>query len=565
MGRWGASVVAFLTIVTFLPALQNGFAGNFDDAKNFLANPHYRGLGLTQIEWMFTTTHMGQYVPLTWITLGLDYLLWGMNAAGYHLTSLLLHAVTAVLFYLVSLRLIGLAIRRPEEAWVTAAGATVAALLFAVHPLRVESVAWVTERRDVVSGVFSMLTLLAWLRAVEREPRARRWYWVSVALFACALLSKALIVPLPVVLLVLDVYPLRRLGGAQGWWSPGARRVYAEKAPFAVLAAVAAVIAFVAIVRLGNMSPLERLGLPERLAVSVFGLAFYLWKTLLPVGLSPLYGFPARVDLAAPRYLLSFAVVGLVSLLAVVARHRAPWLAAAWIVYVVTLLPVVGILQNGPQIAADRYTYLACLPWALLIGGAVAVALRRAARKGREAALALAVATVLLVVGLEGLTVNQIAAWRDSLTLWRHAVRVDPSNALAHNNLGAALLEAGRPDEAIDAFKNAVDWLPLSLRESRANVFFKLGTLLQQQGDLDGAELRYRETLALDPNHALAWNNLGVVLALRGKFDEALQAFRNSLAAIPDYAEACDNARRAAKILGRGLQELDRCGAKPGT
>ena len=447
----------------------------------------------------------------------------------------------------------------------TAAGATVAALLFAVHPLRVESVAWVTERRDVVSGVFSMLTLLAWLRAVEREPRARRWYWVSVALFACALLSKALIVPLPVVLLVLDVYPLRRLGGAQGWWSPGARRVYAEKAPFAVLAAVAAVIAFVAIVRLGNMAPLERLGLPERLAVSVFGLAFYLWKTLLPVGLSPLYGFPARVDLAAPRYLLSFAVVGLVSLLAVVARHRAPWLAAAWIVYVVTLLPVVGILQNGPQIAADRYTYLACLPWALLIGGAVAVALRRAARKGREAALALAVATVLLVVGLEGLTVNQIAAWRDSLTLWRHAVRVDPSNALAHNNLGAALLEAGRPDEAIDAFKNAVDWLPLSLRESRANVFFKLGTLLQQQGDLDGAELRYRETLALDPNHALAWNNLGVVLALRGKFDEALQAFRNSLAAIPDYAEACDNARRAAKILGRGLQELDRCGAKPGT
>src|SRR2546426_1747050 len=189
------------------------------------------------------------------ITLGLDYLLWAMNAAGYHLTSLLLHAVTAVLFYLVSLRLIGLAIRRPEEAWVTAAGATVAALLFAVHPLRVESVAWVTERRDVVSGVFSMLTLLAWLRAVEREPRARRWYWVSVALFACALLSKALIVPLPVVLLVLDVYPLRRLGGAQGWWSPGARRVYAEKAPFAGLAAGGGAVPLRRNVRVGNMSP----------------------------------------------------------------------------------------------------------------------------------------------------------------------------------------------------------------------------------------------------------------------------------------------------------------------
>ena len=560
MGRWGAAVVALLTIVTFLPALRNDFVGNFDDAKNFLTNPHYRGLGWTQIEWMFTTMHMGQYVPLTWITLGLDYLLWGMNAAGYHLTSLLLHAVTAVLFYFVSRHLIGLATGRPD-AWATAAGAAVAALLFAVHPLRVESVVWVTERRDVVSGVFYMLALLAWFRAVEREPRSRPWYWASVALFAGALLSKALTVALPVVLLVLDVYPLRRLGGAQGWWTPGARRVYAEKAPFVALAAVAAVIALVAIVRLGNMAPLDRLSLSERVGVSAFSLTFYLWKTLLPVGLSPLYELPARVDLSAPRSLQSFAVIGLTSALGVVLRHRAPWLAGAWIVYVVTLLPVVGILQNGPQIAADRYTYLACLPWALLIGGAVAVALRRAARKGREAALALAVATVLLVVGLEGLTVNQIAAWRDSLTLWRHAVRVDPSNALAHNNLGAALLEAGRPDEAIDAFKNAVDWLPLSLRESRANVFFKLGTLLQQQGDLSGAETRYRETLAMDRFHALAWNNLGTVLAIRGEFEEALQAFRNSLA-ITHNPEACDNGRRAAKILGRALGEWEQCKAK---
>src|SRR5436309_13698099 len=300
MGRWGASVVAFLTIVTFLPALQNGFAGNFDDAKNFLTNPHYRGLGLTQIEWMFTTTHMGQYVPLTWITLGLDYLLWGMSAAAYHLTSLLLHAVTAVLFYFVSRHLIGLATGRPDAS-ATAAGAAVAALLFAVHPLRVESVVWVTERRDVVSGVFYMLTLLAWFRAVEREPRSRRWYWASVALFACALLSKALTVALPIVLLVLDVYPLRRLGGAQGWWTPSARRVYAEKAPFVALAAVAAVIALVAIVRLGNMAALERLSLSERVGVSAFSLTFYLWKTLVPVGLSPLYELPARLDRKSTR------------------------------------------------------------------------------------------------------------------------------------------------------------------------------------------------------------------------------------------------------------------------
>jgi len=560
MGRWGAAVVALLTTVTFLPALRNEFVGGFDDAKNFLTNPHYRGLGWTQIEWMFTTMHMGQYVPLTWITLGLDYLLWGMNAAGYHLTSLLLHVVTAVLFYSVSRHLIGLATGRPE-AWATAAGAAVAALLFAVHPLRVESVVWVTERRDVVSGVFYMLALLAWFRAVEREPRSRPWYWASVALFAGALLSKALTVALPVVLLVLDVYPLRRLGGAQGWWTPGARRVYAEKAPFVALAAVAAVIALVAIVRLGNMAALERLSLSERVGVSAFSLTFYLWKTLVPVGLSPLYELPARLDLAAPRYLQSFAVVGLTSALGVVLRHRAPWLAGAWIVYVVTLLPVVGILQNGPQIAADRYTYLACLPWALLVGGAAALALRRAWARGREAALALAVAAVLLVVALEALSVNQTGAWRDAVTLWRHAVRVDPSNALAYNNLGAALLDAGRPDEAVDAFKKAVAWMPRSLPQTRANISFMLATALQQQGDLSGAETQYRETLAMDRFHALAWNNLGTVLAIRGEFEEALQAFRNSLA-ITHNPEACDNGRRAAKILGRALGEWEQCKAK---
>src|SRR3989441_5029341 len=441
MGRWGAAVVALLTIVTFLPALRNKFVGNFDDAKNFLTNPHYRGLGWTQIEWMFTTMYLGQYVPVTWITLGLDYLLWGMNAAGYPLTSLLLHAVTAVLFYFVSRHLIGLATGRPDAS-ATAAGAAVAALLFAVHPVRVESVVWVTERRDVVSGVFYMLTLLAWFRAVEREPRSPRWYWASVALFACALLSKALTVALPIVLLVLDVYPLRRLGGVQGWRTPGARRVYAEKAPFVVLAAVAAVIALVAIVRLGNMAPLDRLSLSERVGGAAFSLTFYLWKTPLPGGLPPPYELPARVDLSALRSLQSFAVIGLTSALGVLLRRRAPWLTGAWIVYVVTLLPVVGILQNGPQIAADRYTYLGCLPWALLVGGGAALALTRAWARGHEAALALAVAAVLLGVALEALSVNQTGAWRDELTPWRHAARVAPSNASAYNNLRAPTLAA---------------------------------------------------------------------------------------------------------------------------
>src|SRR2546429_5681559 len=226
--RWLAPLlVALFTFAAFLRALQNQFV-NWDDKDNFLDNPHYRGLGWTHLRWMWTT-HLGHYIPLTWMTLGLDYLLWGMNPVGYHLTSLLLHAANAVLFFSLVRRVLTLA--RPsaaerDHALVVSAG--FAAIVFAIHPLRVESVAWVTERRDVLSGLFYLLTILEYLRACEPEKRGHWWYWLSVVTFVCALLSKSMAASLPVVLLILDVYPLRRLGGAIGWWSEPARRVYVE-------------------------------------------------------------------------------------------------------------------------------------------------------------------------------------------------------------------------------------------------------------------------------------------------------------------------------------------------
>src|SRR6059036_3300894 len=229
----------------FLPTLQNQFV-SWDDDKNFLENPHYRGLSWTHLHWMWTT-HLGHYIPLTWMTLGLDYLLWGMNPVGYHLTSLLLHAANAVVFFFVVRRLLAQALSSPSErGYALAVSAGVAALVFAIHPLRVESVAWVTERRDVLSGLFYLLTILIYLRACEREERGRGWYWLSVAVFGCALLSKSMVLNLPVVLLILDVYPLRRLGGFVGWWSEPARRIYVEKIPFVLLAAAASAIAVMA-------------------------------------------------------------------------------------------------------------------------------------------------------------------------------------------------------------------------------------------------------------------------------------------------------------------------------
>src|SRR6266567_3148862 len=229
--RWLVPVlIALVTFAAFLPTLQNQFV-NWDDDDNFLGNPHYRGLTWTHLRWMWTT-HMGHYIPLTWMTLGLDYLLWGMNPLGYHLTSLLLHAANAVVFFFVVRQLLTRALSSPSERGdALALSAGVAALVFAIHPLRVESVAWVTERRDVLSGLFYLSAILVYLLACEGGARGRGWYWLSVAVFVCALLSKSMVVNLPVVLLILDVYPLRRLGGAVGWLSESARRVYVEKIP----------------------------------------------------------------------------------------------------------------------------------------------------------------------------------------------------------------------------------------------------------------------------------------------------------------------------------------------
>src|SRR3989475_6700300 len=288
-------VIAFSTFAAFLPTLQNQFV-TWDDDKNFLENPHYRGLGWTHLRWMWTT-HLGHYIPLTWMTLGLDYLLWGMNPLGYHLTNLLLHAANAAVFFFILRRILTLALPSPSErGHALAVSAGFAALVFAIHPLRVESVAWVTERRDVLSGLFYLVAILLYLRACERGARGRGWYWLSVAAFVLALLSKSMVVNLPIVLLILDVYPLRRLGGSIGWRSEPARRGYVQKIPFVLLAAAASAIAVMSLFSIHAAASLAQLGVPSRLAISTYGLSFYLWKMILPVNLSPIYELPRTVS-----------------------------------------------------------------------------------------------------------------------------------------------------------------------------------------------------------------------------------------------------------------------------
>src|SRR5881296_3470250 len=522
-------LIAVVTFAAFLPALHNQFV-NWDDDKNFLENPHYRGLGWTHLRWMWRTTQLGHYIPLTWMTFGLDYLLWGMNPLGYHLTNLLLHAANAVVFFFITRRLLTRALPGPSERGHTlAVSAAFAALVFAIHPLRVESVAWATERRDVLSGLFYLSAVLAYLRACDREERGRGWYWGAVALFAGALLSKSMAVNLPVVLMILDVYPLRRLGGSIGWRSKPARRIYVEKIPFVLLAAVASAIAVMAQFSIHAALPLAQLSVPGRLAVSAYGLSFYLGKMIVPVNLSPLYELPRTVSPWAMPFILSFGLAIAITAIVLSLRRRMLGLPAAWVAYLVVLLPVLGIFQSGPQIAADRYTYLAGLGWAILAGAGLLSSWSRLP-------FLLIGLVVFIPVGLGILTWNQVHVWHDSKTLWAHALAIDPHSSVAQNDFGEALAQQGKLAEAIEHYRQA-----LNIKPDYADAHYNLGGALAQQGKLADAIHHYQRALQITPGDADAHTNWGGALAQQGKLAEAAEHYQQALRIKPDHAAAHNN------------------------
>lgn len=506
------ALVVLLTLAAFWPALDGQFV-NWDDDKNFLSNPHFRGLDPASLRWMFTSAHLGHYHPLTWITHAADYALWGLDPAGYHLTNLLLHAANAVLFYLVALRLLG-----PSPF-----PAALAALLFAVHPLRVESVAWATERRDVLAGLFFLLSVLAYLRGRRS---------LSLGVFAAALLSKAIVVSLPVVLLALDIFPLRRFG----------RRAILEKAPWFLLAAIASVVTL-AVQPAGVGGFAEHAAtLPGlRIGLSLYGLTFYLWKTLVPVGLYPQYVLPADVSPSDPRILLAGLAVAALTGMAWLWRRRFPALLPVWICCVAGLLPVLSLFRvDTQQFAADHHTYLATMGIALV--GAWALAALPA-----PAALPIAAAVVLV---LAALTHRQTGVWRDSIRLWTYTLEGAPDSVVAHNNLGEALAEAGRLPEAAVHFAQAV-----RIRPRYAQAHYNLGQALQKQGRFEDSVESLRRAFEIDPRFtgslADAHYNFANVLQGRRDFTAAIAQYEEALRHNPALADAHNNWGVALEAVSR--------------
>lgn len=535
----GAGLVA-LVAVAFAGVLDAGFIRNGDDSDYVLQNPYVRhGLTWAGARWAMTAFDAYNWHPLTWLSLQLDAQLFGVKHAwGFHLTNLLLHAANVVTLY-AALRVMTGAVWR----------SVLVAALFAVHPLRVESVAWVSERKDVLSALFWMLTLLAYAGYARRPSVVR--YGTVVLLFALGLTAKPMLVTLPFVLLLLDYWPLRRCA----FWGrerpptfapTSLLRLIVEKIPLLILSAgcsAATVAAQQEIVQKVEHFPLD-LRVENALTVYVR----YVTKLLWPTDLAFHYPHPGD-QLIAWQATAAGLILAAITIMALVTARRWPYLVVGWLWYLGTLVPVIGLVQVGQQAMADRYTYLPTigLGIALIWGLADAVARWRI-----YPALSAAAAAVVLA-GCVALTRVQVGHWREDLTLWEHTLHVTSENSVAHYELGFALAQAGRLDEAIAQYRAA-----LALQPEYGAVYVYLGIALARRGDPEGAIQELREALRLQPENAMAYNNLGLVLSSQGKTDAAIECFAHAVRIDPGYEVARHNLaalrarRRAADIAHPG-------------
>jgi len=441
---WLVFIISFLcsfaTLMVYLPALQNVFV-NFDDGPYVYENAFIRTLDWPFVRDSFLGFHYLNWHPLTMISYAVDYRLWGLDPFGYHLTNVLLHSANTFLAGVLTALLLKAGCGQRPPVFVYAATAA-SALLFGLHPLHVESVAWISGRKDVLSGFFFLLALISYLRYAASARKAL-YYTATFVLSALAMMSKPIAVTLPVVFLILDYYPLRR--------PLVFRTAVLEKFPFAALSCLTAVITVLAQTTAGAFTS----GLAERALVSARAYFFYLWKTAVPVDLAPFYPIIPKPSLSSAEYLGSVLVLIGLAALCVTKRARGAF-SAAFAFYLVTLLPVIGIVQISSHMAADRYMYLPSLALFALAGAGAG---RLAAYTDRVRMAVLVPALAVFVV-LSFASIRQMGIWKDSVTLWSHEAEKYPYVFLAYNNRAVAYTQKGRYMDAIEDLKRAISMQP---------------------------------------------------------------------------------------------------------
>jgi len=499
-----------LTAWTFAPALHTDFQ-NFDERGELLVNSHMNtGLGWGNLRWALFSLEYSNWYPLTWISHMLDFKISGPNPWGHHLTNVLLHAANGVLLFLVLKRMTGALWR-----------SLIVAALFALHPLRVESVAWISERKDVLCAFFGLLALWTYARHA-RKPEAgsqksgtdvpnsssfllSRFYWLSLMFFAFGLMSKSMLVTLPCLLLLLDYWPLER------WRQKGKWSLVMEKAPFFLLVVPVSIVVYFA--QKGGGQFLLRFPLSFRLETALMGYASYLGKMFWPVDFSVLYPYPDFWP--AGQLLCAAALILTVSVLAIGLRRQRPYLLVGWLWYLGTLVPVIGLISLGAQSMSNRYTYIPMIGILLLVVWTVGDLTKQWRRR-----TVLMTSVVLLILGVcISRTRAEIVYWKDGVTLYKRAIAVTKNNFMAHYCLGTILSQIN-PDEELSEYQKSVDIYP-----DYANSQRELGVILSRYGRFSDAAGHFEKAIQLDPQDGWSYHDLGLSLLKTGRASDSVAPF----------------------------------------
>ncbi len=546
-----------MTLLVYLPALQNNFV-EWDDGDYASANPHIRSLDGAFIKWAFLQFFASNWHPLTWVSHALDYAVWGLDPFGHHLTSIVLHALNAFLVVFLVIKLLDAFKERTtpsdpvpflnERGMLIAAGTT--GLLFGLHPLHVESVAWVAERKDLLCALFFLLSIISYTKYVgsqksedrrqkseESNPQSAirnpKWNGFTFLFFVLALLSKPMAVTLPVVLLILDWHPFGRIHSRKTFLT-----ACIEKLPFFLLSLASSLVTVLAQRAGGALSSVAFTPLPTRLLVAAEALIAYLGKMVWPLNLVPFYPYPETASFASWEYFVPVALTaGITTACIVYAQKRKVWLTA-WGYYCATLIPVLGIVQVGGQSMADRYTYLPGLgPFFVMgLGTAWLWDKAHALKKPGPPVKLLGVMAACLVLLLSYATIEQTGIWKNSLSLWTYVISKEPEVSLAYNNRGLTYDEMGRLDKAIEDFDRAI-----ALDPSDHKAYTNRGMVFGKTGRFDKAIEDFEKAIALKPSDPEAYNNLGIIYAKAGLVDKAFEQFNKAVRVKQDQAMAYYN------------------------
>jgi tetratricopeptide (TPR) repeat protein len=504
-------MLVIFPLIAFWHISLNSFV--YDDDQYIVNNPNInKGLSIETLKWSFTSTYASNWHPLTWISHTLDCSIFGLKPAGHHLVSLFFHILSSIILFIIFSRLS----KRLFVPYIIAA-------LFAVHPLRVESVAWIAERKDVLSTFFLMLSVMVYISFTDKKSYSK--YFLSLFFFALGLLSKPMIVTLPIILLLLDYWPLNRFGILSF------SKLVLEKIPFVILSAISSIVTIYAQKQGGSVAELTNVPLIIRLSNAATAFIQYICKIFFPANLSPFYPHPLD---ALPLWQVIFSALILIILTSVFFYYRKKlgFLIVGWLWFIITLIPVIGIIQVGDQAMADRYTYLPSIGILIIVVFSLAKAVEKFPKlKIPAASIAIIVLTVLTI-----LTINYVNIWREKITLYSHAVKVTQNNYIMHNNLGAVLLKNNKVDEAVEHFQTAVEINPNYYKAAN-----NIGRVFAQKGLYDQAIAEHKKVLALDPNNLDALNSIGACLTNQAKIDEAARYFYRAIEINPDYKPAQHN------------------------